>query len=100
MSGIGLDSWLWVIGLSGAGGMVSLFMKLQKGQIHGGLALNVFFDLFTSVIAGGLAFFLAEAAGVPSMAKAPSITIAGVAGARAVTYWVNKVFPVGPTPPS
>lgn len=96
MARIGLDSWLWIVGLSAAGGMVSLFGKLQASGIRHGLVFNVLCDLFTSVVAGVLAFFFAEAAGMPSVAKAPFITAAGIAGAKAVSYWVNKYFPDEP----
>lgn len=94
MAQIGMDSWMWVVGLSMAGGIVSLLQKIPAPDaVRGSIVRHVLQDLPASLLAGMLTFFMAEGTGLSAMMKAPFITLGGYLGAVAIQYFAKKFFP-------
>lgn len=78
----GLITYLWVVGLSVLGGIVSIYRSLKNGVRIG--ALELFGETATSAFAGLITFWWCEAAGFGQLTTACLVGIAGHMGGRLV----------------
>ena len=77
-------AYMWVIGLSMMGGVVSFMRKVREGIIPAFSITEFIGELVTSAFAGVVTFFLCEAAELDPMLSAAFIAIAGHMGSRAI----------------
>lgn len=94
MAGIGVDSWIWIIIFSLAGGVVSLLQKVPApGTVPGNLMGHVARDLCASLVAGVLVFFMAESRQMDPMLTALFITLGSWGGAATIQLLYRRMFP-------
>lgn len=97
LSGYGLLTWLWVVGLSLAGGCASFFRKLKAGNVRPFNVTEFVGEVFISGFAGVCTFLLCEAAGFDPLMTSPLVAISGHMGGRAIfqleQFFTRKVIP-------
>ena len=101
IASIPIQALAYVVALSLIGGLAPALRRIKRSDCHRrALTAGVAQDLVTSVVAGLLAFFVTESAGIQSMAKAATITGAGWGGARfmhrVLDGWMDRIFPPQP----
>ncbi len=79
-----LLTYLWVLGISILGGVVSYGRKRRMNLIPRFSITELIGEIFTSAFAGLVTFFLCEAANLDAMLSAALIAISGHMGSRAV----------------
>lgn len=88
-------TYLWVMGLSALGGIVSFMGKLKSGAARAFNLTEFIGELFTSGFAGLLTFWLCEAARINPLLSAVLIGISGHMGSRAIfaiEQWATDRF--------
>ncbi len=97
LSSYGLLTWVWVVGLSIAGGCASFFRKLKAGNVRPFNFTEFFGEIFISGFAGVCTFMLCEAAHFDPLMTSPLVAISGHMGGRAVfqleQFFTRKVTP-------
>jgi hypothetical protein len=89
-------TYLWVIGLSILGGIVSFLRKLREGHARAFNIVEFVGEVFTSGFAGLLTFWLCQAGNIDPLLTAVFIGIAGHMGSRAlflIEKWAEARFP-------
>lgn len=92
-------TYLWVIALSAAGGLVSFLRKMREGHARAFNVVELLGEVFTAGFAGLLTFWLCEAANMNELVQAVFIGIAGHMGSRAIFLfekWAEARFPAKP----
>lgn len=92
-----LLTYLWVFGLSFAGGVVSFLRKRRTGEVRPFNVVEFIGELVTSGFVGVITFWLCEASGFPQLVTAAMVGISGHMGSRAIYVlekWVEKRFGV------
>lgn len=79
-----LITYLWVIGLSALGGVVSFIHKVKHGNAKAWNFIEFFGELATSAFAGVLTFYLCEWSGFDRLATAAFVGISGHMGSKAI----------------
>lgn len=79
-----LLTYLWVLGISTLGGIVSYGRKRRMNLIPRFSITELLGEMFTSAFAGLVTFFLCEAANIDPMLSAAMIAISGHMGSRAI----------------
>jgi hypothetical protein len=100
--GYELATYLWVIGLSALGGIVSWIRKVREGNARVFNIAELVGEIFTAGFAGLITFWLCEAADMNELVQAALIGIAGHMGSRAVFLfekWAEARIPQPPAPP-
>lgn len=80
----GLLTYLWVIGLSAWGGLVSFYRRVKAGESSFTNLFEVIGEIVTSAFAGLITFWLCEAAGFQPLITAALVGISGHMGSRAI----------------
>lgn len=90
-------TYLWVIGLSIMGGIVSFLRKVKLGVVHRFSVVELIGELFTSGFTGLLTFLMCEESGIPLRYTAVMVAISGHMGTRLIflfEQWVQKKLPL------
>lgn len=80
-----LRQYAFVFGVALAGGLVSWFNKLRKGEVNQWSVSSLVGELTTSAFAGVLCFWVCEFSSVQPLLTAALTGLAGHAGARTIT---------------
>jgi hypothetical protein len=80
----GLITYLWVIGLSLGGGLVSYMHKLQLGVRRPFSIIEFIGELVTSGFTGVITYFLCQSSGISPLLTAVFVGISGHMGSRAL----------------
>ena len=83
-------SWIWVIGLSGWGGAVSYFHKVDKYALKFSI-LKFIMEIATSAFVGVLTFLLCDAANISWEVTAAMVGVSGHMGTRAL-FMIEKRY--------
>lgn len=97
----GWTVYAWVIAWSGAGGFVSFYQKMKRGDARAFNIVELVGELVTSAFVGVLTFWLCEANGVPQLLEAVAVSISGHMGTRVIfmiEQWAAKKFGVAADP--
>lgn len=92
-----LATYVWVVGLSSAGGVISWWHKRKEGQVRPYNMAELLGEILTSGFVGLMTFWLCEYAEMPGLLQAPLIAISGHMGTRALFLfekWAENKFPV------
>lgn len=95
--GYSVITYLWVIGVSSFGGIVSWWNKRRDGQARPYNVAELLGEILTSALVGLVTFWLCEYESMPGLLQAPLIAIAGHMGTRALFLfekWAEQKFPV------
>lgn len=90
-------TYLWVIGLSVLGGIVSFMRKLRLGIVRRFSIVEFIGELVTSGFVGVVTFWLCEEAGIAPLYAAVMVGIAGHMGTRLIFLmecWLEKRLPL------
>lgn len=79
-----LITYLWVMGLSVGGGLVSYMHKLQLGVRRPFSLIEFIGELVTSGFTGVITYFLCESSGISPLLTAVFVGISGHMGSRAL----------------
>jgi hypothetical protein len=79
-----LITYLWVVGLSAWGGVVSFMRKMRDGNARPFNIMELIGEIFTSAFAGMVTFWLAELANFPPLLVAALVGISGHMGSRSI----------------
>lgn len=79
-----LITYMWVGGLSIAGGLVSYFRKVQLGVRTSFRIIEFFGELITAGFTGLITFWLCESSGISPLLTAVFVGISGHMGSRAL----------------
>ena len=82
-----LLTYLWVLGLSAMGGLVSFFKKVQQGVARPFNLFEIVGEVVTSGFAGVITFYLCEWAEMDRMLTAALVGVCGHMGSRAFTLF-------------
>jgi len=89
-----LLTYLWVVGLSAWGGVVSFIRKIKRGEARAFNFIELIGEICTSAFAGIITFYLCESAGFTGVMTAAFVGISGHMGSRAISmmekYFSNK----------
>lgn len=80
----GLITYLWVMGLSVGGGLVSYMHKLQLGVRRPFSIIEFIGELVTSGFTGVITYFLCQSSGISPLLTAVFVGISGHMGSRAL----------------
>jgi hypothetical protein len=92
-------AYLWVVVWSAAGGIVSFYQKMKRGEARPFNIIEFFGEVATSSFVGLLSFWLCEYSDVPKLLEAVIISVSGHMGTRAIFMferWLAKRFGVDP----
>lgn len=81
---IGILTYLWVLGLSAWGGIISFLRKKRAGEARPFNFAEMIGEIMTSAFSGVLTFWLCESAGMDSLMTAVLVGISGHMGSRAL----------------
>lgn len=81
---IGVLTYLWVLGLSAWGGVISFLRKKRAGEARPFNFAEMIGEVMTSAFSGVLTFWLCESAGMDSLMTAVLVGISGHMGSRAL----------------
>lgn len=91
-------TYLWVIGLSVIGGVISFMRKIEAGEARPFNFVELIGEMTTSGFVGVLTFWLCEANGIQPLIAAAMVGIAGHMGSRVLFQlerWAVKTLPGG-----
>jgi F0F1-type ATP synthase membrane subunit c/vacuolar-type H+-ATPase subunit K len=97
-----LKHYAFILATALLGGFVSWYTKVRKGELRGWSMQHLVGELATSALAGLLAFWVCEAAGLAQLWTAALVGIAGHMGTRAIGLlesWAAKKLGVEPRGP-
>lgn len=77
-------TYLWVVGLSAWGGLVSFYSKTRRGVSRAWNITELVGELATSALSGVITFYLCEYSGTPPLLSAALIAISGHMGSRLI----------------
>lgn len=77
-------TYLWVLAVSGLGGLVNFHRKMREGQTRAFNVTEFLGELVTSAFAGLLTFWLCESANIDRLVAAVMIAVSGHMGSRAI----------------
>lgn len=90
-----LLTYLWVLGLSAWGGLVSFYRKMKQGKTRPFNFMELLGELFTSAFVGILTFWICQATGIDQLLTAAFVGISGHMGSRGIgmleNYFANKI---------
>ncbi|PPC95245.1 MAG: hypothetical protein CTY33_00375 [Methylotenera sp.] len=90
-------TYLWVVGLSAWGGVVSFMAKRKQGVARPFNFMELIGEIVTSAFAGMMTFWLAELANFPPLLTAALVGISGHMGSRSIglleNYFTKKFNP-------
>lgn len=86
-----LLTYLWVIGLSSMGGIVSFVRKIRSGEARPYNIMEFFGELVTSAFVGIITFYLCEHANIDQLMTAVLVGVSGHMGTRAI-YIFEKML--------
>lgn len=84
-------TYLWVIGLSSLGGVVSFVRKVRAGESRPYNIMEFFGEIVTSAFVGIITFYLCEHANMDQLMTAVLVGISGHMGTRAI-YIFEKML--------
>lgn len=90
-------TYLWVVGLSAWGGLVSFTRKMKDGRTRAFNIAEFIGEIVTSAFAGIITFWLCEAAGISPLITSALVAISGHMGSRAIFQfekWAESKFGV------
>lgn len=96
-----LGTYMWVIGLSAAGGAVAFIRKYKAGHSRAFNVAEFVGECATSAFAGVMTFYLCEWSSISPLATAAMVGIAGHMGSRAIAnleLFFEARFPKAPIP--
>jgi hypothetical protein len=76
--------WVWVLLLSGWGGLVNFMQKRRTGQVRPFNVTELIGEIFTSGFSGVLTYLLCSYFNIPTPLTAAMVGISGHMGARAI----------------
>jgi hypothetical protein len=79
-----LTTYMWVVGLSAAGGAVAFIRKYKAGHSRAFNVAEFVGECATSAFAGVMTFYLCEWSGISALATAAMVGISGHMGSRAI----------------
>lgn len=82
-------TYLWVLGLSAWGGVVSFFRKVREGHASKFSFMELIGELVTSAFAGIITFYLCEAGEFTQLWTAVFVGVSGHMGTRAIFHIEN-----------
>ncbi|MCX8016382.1 MAG: phage holin family protein [Rhodocyclaceae bacterium] len=91
----GVITYLWVIGLSAWGGLVSFYRRVKAGESSITNFAELIGEIATSAFAGLITFWLCEAAQFKPLITAALVGISGHMGSRALwqlEHWAKTRF--------
>lgn len=80
----GWTVYAWVIIWASAGGLVSFYQKMKRGDVRAFNVVELVGELGTSAFVGVLTFWVCEANNVLPLVAAPIISISGHMGTRLI----------------
>lgn len=80
----GWTVYAWVITWASAGGLVSFYQKMKRGDVRAFNMTELIGEIGTSAFVGVLTFWICEANGVAPLIAAPIISISGHMGTRLI----------------
>lgn len=95
-----LITYLWVFGLSAAGGAVAFYRKMKRGDVRAFNIKEFVGECATSAFAGVITFYICEAADINQLTCAALVGLAGHMGGRAINKleaFFEAKFPDGKT---
>jgi hypothetical protein len=93
----GWQVYAWVMAWAGAGGFVSFYQKMKRGDVRAFNIVELVGELVTSAFVGILTFWICEAYQVPQLLEAVAISVSGHMGTRVIfmiEQWATKKFGV------
>jgi hypothetical protein len=93
----GWQVYAWVMAWAGAGGFVSFYQKMKRGDARAFNIVELVGELVTSAFVGILTFWICEAYQVPQLLEAVAISVSGHMGTRVIfmiEQWATKKFGV------
>ena len=84
-------TYLWVIGLSLWGGLVSFYTKVQKGIVRAFNLTELLGELATSGLTGVVTFYLCELSDTPPLLSAVFIAVSGHMGSRLIFMLESRI---------
>ena len=91
----GWTVYAWVMAWASAGGFVSFYQKLKRGDVRAFNLVELVGELVTSAFVGVLTFWICEANNVPPLLQAVAISVSGHMGTRVIfmiEQWATKRF--------
>ncbi len=79
-----LITYLWVFGLSAAGGAVAFYRRMKTRNVATFNTMEFIGECSTSAFAGVITFYTCESAGIGQLTTAAFVGIAGHMGSRAI----------------
>lgn len=90
-----LLTYLWVLGLSAWGGLVSFYRKMKTGKARPFNVMELLGEIFTSAFVGMITFWICQATGIDQLLTAAFVGISGHMGSRGIgmleNYFSNKL---------
>jgi hypothetical protein len=77
-----LISWVWVLAISGWGGLVAYIGEVKAGRRANLSIVELVGELMTAAFAGTLTFMVGAALGAPELLLAPLVGVAGHMGSK------------------
>lgn len=84
-------TWLWVLGISAAGGIVSFHRKFLEGSARPFNIAELIGEMVTSAFAGAMTFLLCEYAGMSQLLSGALCGIVGHMGSRGI-FLMEKIL--------
>lgn len=84
-------TYLWVLGLSLWGGIVSFYAKTKRGMARAWNITELLGEMATSALSGVVTFYLCEYSGTPPLISAILIAISGHMGSRLIFMIESKL---------
>jgi uncharacterized membrane protein YeaQ/YmgE (transglycosylase-associated protein family) len=88
-------TYVWVLGLSIWGGVVSFMQKVKRGRAHVFNLMEFIGEIVTSAFAGILTFWLCQEAGFDGIISAALVGISGHMGSRIISmieFYLTKRY--------
>ena len=93
-----LAAYAWVMAWGAAGGIISFYQKMKRGDARPFNLIEFFGEVATSSFVGVLSFWLCEYSEVPKLLEAVIISVSGHMGTRAIFVfekWLAKRYGFG-----
>jgi len=90
-----LLTYLWVVGISVWGGVVSFYSKVKAGDLHPFSVTHLVGEIVTAGFVGVVTFWLCELAEFPGLLSGALIAISGHMGSKTITLledWAQRRF--------
>jgi len=95
VTGYPLLTYLWVLGLSVWGGLVSFIQKVRSGSVRPFNIFELFGELMVAGFVGMLTFWICESSGMPELVTAACIGVTSHMGTRGLfrlEQWMARRF--------